>query len=165
MTTLSELIEGTDWPSPLAAQAFLNECEIGWGTEDGRAEITRWVEVLGKPSQFLGHKLWTVEDLREHFTKLSEYEKAEEAAKVEDEPSTEKGRPRSPDKVERQNAVRLASATWHDAVEQRRHAVLASKEAMAEQIRTIREAHDKFVKDWDAYVDHTRENLRVLRGY
>lgn len=145
---LSDLVQAVEWPEPAFAGMFLQDCDHMWGTEAGRAEVLKWIDVLGKPSQFVEGRLWTVTQLREHFAAWDKWVAEEEAKTTVSEVKTV----RQTDRHLIDAGSREHSKRWHEAVEQRRIALAASKDLMTREIVTARTRHRELELEWDRYV-------------
>lgn len=139
-------MQAVDWPEPLLASAFMQEADHMWGTEAGRAEVRRWMQVIGKVSGFVEGKLWTVASLREHYRQWDEWTAAEEALKIS---KGEKREALTQDRHLRSIEQKELSRRWHAAVAQRKAAVDASKKLVDAE----RDRHKALIADWDAYVE------------
>lgn len=143
---LTDLVQAVEWPEPAFAGMFLQDVDHMWGTEAGREEVLKWIGVLGKPSQFVEGRLWTTDQLREHFTAWDAWVAADEAKKVEDKPAP------VPDRHLATPDARELSRRWHVAVEQRRTALATSRLLMQQTILAERARHKDLEVQWDQYV-------------
>lgn len=169
---LNELVAAVEWPTPEHAASFMEHTEILWGTEDGRAQVHRWLNVLGSASQFVEGQLWNVADLRSHFEQvdawnaehhplppapISETEQVEQSAE-----KRPRGRPRIYPADSKANLAKL-SKEWHEAVQQRREALEAHGALLDSVIKHHKAEHAALRSQWDAYVDSKKNALKNAR--
>lgn len=150
--SLVETIATINWPRPELAGLFLQDVDHMWGTEAGRAEVERWLKVLGKPSQFVEGQLWTASQMREHWQKWDEWHVEEEKAKKPLLHSSDRAVSRS-NRTDNKKAV---STAWHKAVADKREAMRLSLELMHKEIATARQRHTQLAHDWDEYIAAVR---------
>jgi hypothetical protein len=150
-----ELIQ---WPELALREQFIQDA-----LEEPTSSVDTWIRLLGKPSQFIGHKIWTVNDCKRHMIEFDAYVKAEEESR-EESPTT----PEVDDKSTNSDLskdIEAARILWHDAVSQKRSVILVSKTWTAEECARLRLNHQNLEKQWSDYVNGLRVRLHNLRGY
>jgi hypothetical protein len=161
---LFALVSMHAWPEPRLAGEFLQAADSMWGTEAGRAEVQRWLTMVGKDSEFVEEPVWTVQQLREHFTKWDEWDRIEaerSAPPVPPEPKRSPGRPRT--NPEQSIAVREAAARWHAAVQQRKEMMGKAKLLMESRIQEARTDYHALRMDWDKFVETQRQSMLTVQ--
>lgn len=161
--TLEDFVAGINWPDDRLASQFITECDLFWGTEEGRIQILSWKSLIGKPSQFLQRQLWIVSDLIEHQQRLAEWQLLDEAEKTTEEIDQETSRlsPVYGDKAK----IKEAATAWHNAVQERKSNLAVCRKWVDSEIEKIRKVYMELDKEWSSHVTNTREELRRLRGY
>lgn len=156
----SLLVAGIQWPYPRAALDFMDAADHMWGTEVGRAEVRRWILMLGKQSEFVEGEMWTVAQLQAHCAKLDEWLRNNEPnALLEQTLKRSVGRPRADAPLLYSNnpSMQAAYKEWQDAIKQRRVALRQAKVQLREQIHALRVSYSMLETDWDNYVDSKRQ--------
>lgn len=162
------------WPNPTLREQFYKDV-AEQGTTIEIDTIKQWVWLIGKPSQFLGYKVWTVAQCVDHFQQLGEWQAREESG-----PALEPALPRAPlteeqqaakdvfdaaAKVQRElknAAIAKASEDWHKAVEERRVAVKTSRDWTKAECDRLKAAHVTLEKRWVEYSESKRAALKSL---
>lgn len=158
--SIESFVASINWPNDILASQFVVDCDMFWGTEEGRKQILSWRSLLGKPSQFLQRQLWTVADLIEHNRLHDEWLLTEN--KVSDDELEELPHPEP--KGSKSDAE-IAARRWHDAVRNRKLNLALSREWVDKEIEKLRRVHFELDREWTDYVSQTREELKRVRGY
>jgi len=174
-----EQLQHVQWPDPSLKGLFLRDIAEHCQHVDVET-IKKWVWLIGKPSQFLEHKVWTVADCIAHYIKLDSYLAEEESSKTADkkdpvvtppvtrEEATAQSIVETAAKEERAaHAAKVAQASedWHKAVGERMVAIKNSHDWTRDEIARLKAAHVTLTRRWTEHTDHKREALKTLRGY
>lgn len=156
--SLVELVYGAAWPNSAQADEFMNKAETMWGTEDGRALVTRWIDLLGKPSEFVDGPIWSWQQAKTHTDAWGEWHKNDLAEKeAAQAPKRGPGRPRLTSV--RNDEADIASKAWHDAIQGRKEALGQARLQRDIAIVVAKQAYDALKIDWDKFVEHQRQAM------
>lgn len=131
----------------------------------------KYMRVLGLPSQFVG-MVTTVEQAAEHWRQHKKWEAEEELNRIElekflktkpVEKSNSKVREKSPEELQRREALEQAKQAWRDAVAQRKSAFNSLSEYLDAEKARLRHLSVETTQSWNKYVEDKRKAMNDLK--
>lgn len=137
---------------------------------------------IGQFSSLYGRVLSNEYEVSHHLNQIGMYNsavaeiarRAQEAAELAntpkelEQPKRSRGRPKSEERIRREEALAKASEAWHEAVEQRDRIVPEIRARYAKQIddlvSSLMQERDKEIQQWEDYVKLKKDELRELKG-
>lgn len=161
---VQERIKSVQWINEETCSEFIEQLEQV--CRDDIELAFKYASVLGRPSQFVDGKIWSVANAKTHWDAFDEYGRVEKQREEDAAANPKKlGRPKTEDPLFIETIVGVKKAAWRQAIVDRDTNVAAYEtwhRAEMERLRASKLAYDE---SWNVHVRNANLAYKTARGY